>query len=207
MSKFTLVIAAAIAPALLDACAATSRAAQEPVPHDAMPKTPSPYSMQVDLGVRDHHGDSWAGLDDQAALDVTFVYAPETWPVALEGGVAIAQDRGKIAGDRRNTRTTEISIGVRKEFPLDERIAAVVGAGVFTAHTEDYDSIHFFDSDTIDSDGWHGVYAHGGVFVRINEELRLGFDLRLADGTNPEIDGARRNGDSTQYAVAAIFGF
>lgn len=207
MSRFAFVPACFVALSMFAACAVTSTATQEPVSPAATPKTPSPYSMQVDLGVRDHHGDSWAGLDDQTALDVTFVYTPETWPIALEGGVAFAQDRGKIGGDRRNTRTTEISIGVRKEFPLDERIAAVVGAGVFTARTEDFDDVHFFDSDTIDSDGWHGVYAHGGVFVRINEELRLGFDLRLADGTNPEIDGARRNGDYTQYAVAAIFGF
>lgn len=191
----------------LTACVATAPQAQELATPPSGPHVRSPFSMQVNVGVRDHHGDSWQGLDSQGVLDVFGVYAPEAWPLALELGVSFASDRGKFNGDRRDVSTLEILLGVRKELPLTERVSLAVGAGGFAANTSDSDRDGWFDSDEIDDDGWGGLYAHGGVYVELDEELRLGIDARFSAASDPHVDGSDRNGDSSQVALSAIFGF
>jgi hypothetical protein len=210
MSKPALLLACVGATLGLAACAVTPAPAQDPVaPAPAAPvaKPRSPFSIQAGLGLRSMHGDAWEGLDDRAAIDITGSYAPENWPVGLEGGIAVDGAVGEVGGNDRYSSTLEFSAGARKEFPLGERFTLLVGGGVFLAYSTDVDHNDALNLTAWDGDGWGGVYAHGGFFVRLNQDVRLGFDVRMADGSDPDIAGTQRSGDYTQYALAAIFDF
>lgn len=210
MSKPALLLACVGAAFGSAACAVTSAAAQDSqavAPATPVAKSRSPYSLQAGLGLRSMHGDAWEGLDDQAAIDMTGIYAPENWPVGLEVGISIDMAQGEVGGNDRYSSTVEFSVGARKEFPVGERFTLLIGAGVFGAYSTDVDHNDVLDVTAFDGDSWGGVYAHGGFFVRVNEGVRVGFDVRMADGSDPEIAGTQRSGDYSQYALAVIFDF
>jgi hypothetical protein len=201
MSKLALFLACVAAACHVSACAVIAPAPQDPAP--AAPSR-SPFSFQIGLGLRDMHGEAWDGLEEQFAFDMAGIYAPAEWPVALEGGFSFDTAYGDVRGNDRYSNTFELSGGARKELPLGEDFSLILGAGVFVAYTTDMDYNDALDVAAWDGDGWGGVYAHGGLFVRLDEALRLGFDVRMADGSDPDIAGSDRSGDYTQYALALI---
>lgn len=191
----------------LTACAVTPATTQEPTNVAPVAKSRSTFSMQAGLGVRSMRGEAWEGLDDRGVIDLTGIYSQENWPVALEFGLAFDGAVGEVNGNDRYSSTFELSGGARKELPLGETVSLVLGAGVFIAYTSDVDHNSTFNLTAYDGDGWAGFYAHGGLFVRLDENVRLGFDVRMADGSDPDIAGTERSGDYTQYALAALFDF
>lgn len=193
----------------LAACATSapsSNGPQEPTTTIFDLPTGPTFSLQIDAGLREFRGDAWDELDDQGALGITFITAPETWPVALEAGLAYAQGRGDVGTEERDSRTLELALGLRHEAPLGGVFSFAGGAGGFAARTVDHEGGGWFDAHARDSDGWYGWYLHGGVYADVSDRVRLGVDVRWRDGSELEIEGVERNGDSTQYALSVIVG-
>lgn len=194
-------------PSSLAACAATASAPQDPTQTSIIDLPTGPtFSLQIDGGLRKYGSDSWDHLDDQAALQLLFVITPETWPLGIEAGLGVTDARGDVGTDRRDSRTFDASLGLRYEALLDSGFTFAGGAGAFAARTVDHDDGDWFDAHAIDADGWYGWYLRGGVYREVSEHVRLGLDVTWRDGSDLEIEGDTRNGDSTQYALSVIVG-
>jgi hypothetical protein len=158
--------------------------------------------LDVYVGKRSLDEDDWAPIDEPALIGIQFALPRDG--LGWEIGFAISYDEEDVGFDFDAT-ILEVYGGLHAE--LGGPGAALVpffGVGLSVAYV---DSSGTSGSTTVsDDDSTVGFYAHGGIAVPINPNLRIGADVRILTGTDVELFGVGANVDYEQLAFFIGFG-
>lgn len=128
--------------------------------------------------IREH---DWAKDDEHGAIALLTDFRQENWPVSIAVDLVGTGSEEKIAGNKHETYTAEIHVGVRKVFDFEDcRIHPYFGGGLALINGEQKDRVSGINRSDEDSTtgGWIGV----GAYVDVTPSFTLGLDVRHSRG-------------------------
>jgi hypothetical protein len=152
---------------------------------------------------------AWRPVEEQFAIGIELDMRPEDFPLGFElgmvGSYGYEDDINLTAIDVEGS-IGELYLGPRLTLELADDVLHLYGGGGVTFAWAQYEGI--LGSVSIqDDDATVGAYAHGGVYVAVAEQVRLGFDVRGVFATDVELFGVNTDVDYLQLAFTFGIGF
>lgn len=129
-------------------------------------------NVQLVVGQKDLDDEDWKGIDPQLELGVLTTTGPRAWPVQIAADLLYSQGSGKNSGVKVNGNTTEINLGVRKIFHL-ENLHPYVGGGLA------YILAEAKGGGFSESTAAPGFWANAGLYYDISK-IGLGVSVRYS---------------------------
>ena len=132
------------------------------------------------LGVKTLDEDDWQPIEDQGALGAEISIGQDTWPIFIAIDPFFSGGTEEEAGFDLTGATSELAIGVRKIWNVDNVHPYVGGgpsllSGSFEVETP-------FGADFDDDDTTLGWWLGGGVFWRLGSRFNIGVAARFSRG-------------------------
>ncbi|MDP2359988.1 MAG: outer membrane beta-barrel protein [bacterium] len=133
------------------------------------------YAFQI--GQKGLDSDDWGDIDSQLAVGLHFDMGLGTLPFNLAADViATNGSDGDLEGG-----TMEIGLGLRKYFPMGEKIQLYAQGGLaFISATSKYDGP---GGDWDETESGIGFALNGGAMYPLGEMFKVGLDLRFSSAT------------------------
>jgi hypothetical protein len=144
----------------------------------------------------------FGGTDEQSFGGVELHWARPGEPLALELGLTYSADSDEPSlAPELESEVADLGLGLRYRFrELGVFRPYLAGGAALLYGQVDSEGPGFPSTEETDWDG--GVYAHGGVWAPLGEDLRLGVDLRWVGSDWLESDGL----DLDHTAIALTLG-
>lgn len=151
------------------------------------------------LGSKPIADSSWAKNDEHDAIAFLTDFRKQSWPISLSADLFGTGSERKSSGNKYETYTAEVHLGVRKVFEMPYGIQPYIGTGLALINASQKSEISGAKRDDEDhsTTGWIGV----GSYLTINEKLTVGLDLRYVGGS-VELNEFESNGNTRKIDVA-----
>lgn len=166
------------------------------------------------IGARKMLSDDWKPNNEQDELGATIDLRGANWPVSLELGYLYASKKGTAdaliqQGNvttafnslERESRTEEVSAGIRKNWPTSSGFTPFVSAGAtWIKATLKYTDVTSFDESKV---GWYGS---AGIYYTLIKFLNVGVFARYSD-SKITLGGTDLNAGGWHYGGLVGFHF
>jgi hypothetical protein len=132
------------------------------------------------LGIKTLDEDDWEPIEDQGAFGAEISIGQDTWPVMIAIDPFFSGAKDDEFGFDLKGATSELAIGVRKIWNVDN-VHPYVGGGpsLLSASLEVENP---FGADVDDDDTTLGWWLGGGVFWRLGSRFNIGIAARFSSG-------------------------
>lgn len=123
--------------------------------------------------------DDWDPVDKQKQVGLDLDYTGAGWPISITGSFFFAWDDDKVDGVNLEIRSWEANLGLRKIWYNRTRFHPfidVAGSIIMVNAEKRVSGRDFEDDENISLGGSAG----GGLYVRVFEQLNLGFNVRYS---------------------------
>ena len=162
-------------------------------------------NINVTLGMNFMDNDDWKPLDEQKEIGVNIDLCGNA-PIALTLGYCRSSDGENIDGLDIDTSASEIRVGIKKIWEVDDNVNLFLGGGYThiavdadISNGEQYLSVN-------DDDSAHGGWIGCGAYMTINETVNLGVQVEYSRA-DVELFGVGADAGGTHVALIVGYHF
>ena len=160
-------------------------------------------NINVTLGMNFMDHDDWEPVDEQRELGINIDLRANS-PVALTIGLYGSSDDDIINGYNVELSTSELRVGLKKIWEIDENISLFFSGGIAIISVEAEVDLRPQYSKISEKDGNDGFWIGCGAYKTINNSLNIGAQVEFSSAN---IEIANENADAGGTHVALIVGY
>lgn len=128
------------------------------------------------LGGKTLDEDDWEPAERQGEFGIEIDFRKKDWPINIAIDLLGAAGEETEGFTKRESRTSEFNIGVRKVWGQFPHLRPFIGGGLSFIRAEDEVTVLGFTVS--DDDSGTGIWLGGGVYWTLEEHFNIGFELK-----------------------------
>lgn len=146
-------------------------------------------NVNVMYGMKYLDSDDWEPTEKNQEFGLMVDFKAENWPLSIAIDILFSEDDDYLGSAKVEAKTQEFNLGIRKYFPINQRLKSYLGGGLAFINAEASASLYGLTA-TQDDDGI-GVWLSGGAVYTVADHFNIGLDLRYskAEVTIGGVDG------------------
>lgn len=133
-------------------------------------------NANIFLGGKTLDDDDWEPAERQGEFGIEIDFRKKEWPINIAIDLLGAGAEETEGITKRESRTSEFNIGVRKIWENFPHVRPFIGGGLSFIRAED--EISVLGLTVSDDDSGSGIWIGGGVYWTLEEHFNIGFEVK-----------------------------